>query len=811
MLHDLRIAVRQLLRQPGLTAALIATLALGIGATTAIFSLINAVLLQPLPYPNPDRLVRIWGRFTQPDIPRLRASEKEVLDYQKNFGSFAAVAGFAYRDANLTAGDQPERVRVYYLTYQFWQVMGVKPVIGRTFDKADDQPGASPVVVISYGLWHRRFGGDPGILGKDVQLNLTPRAVIGVMPQGFSFPDKAEVWAPFGIDPANLPPRQVHYLEVIARMIPGVSIEQAKAAVRAQTRRWPKLWAGVYPDDGGWDTDVISLLEQEIGDVRPALFTLLGAVGFVLLITCANVGSMLLVRVEGRSREILVRSALGAGRRALVRQFMLESLILSAIGGVLGLFAASWAIRAVVLLFPTAIPRAQGVGLDARVMAFAFGVTLITSLFVSLLPAWHGSRPDLSQSLKEASATTQGAGKQLSHRLLVVLQVALAIALLIGAGLLISSFFRLQNEAVGFTSQGVLSMQISLPRARYPDGGAQTAGFFADLDRRLASERGIAAAGVITHLPLGGTNFTATLVGEGRPTGVDAAQPEPGLRSVTPGYFSALRIPVLKGRAFSDSDDAHAPLVAILDQRLAANLWPGKEALGRRVHRGPPDGGEADFPWRTVVGVVGNVRDDGPTALPSTEGNVYFPMAQEPDRGVYLAVRAAQGDPAKLAGTVRAAVRAIDHDQPVGDVATMDQRLADVLARPRLSAILLASFGGLALLLAAVGIYSVVAQMVVRRTGEIGLRMALGADRGTILALLAKRGLGLVAIGVALGLGLALALTRLISKLLYGVVGGSLLTYLSVCGLLVAVSLVAVLWPARRASRLDPIIALRQE
>ncbi len=810
MLHDLRIAVRQLLRQPGLTVALIATLALGIGATTAIFSLINAVLLRPLPYPQPDRLVRIWGRFTQPDIPRVRASEKELLDYQKNFGSFASVAGYVYRDTNLNSGDQPERVRVFYVTHQFWPVLAVPPKIGRTFDAADDLPGASPVAVISYGLWHRRFGGDPGILGKDIQLNLTPRTVIGVMPEGFSYPDKADVWAPFGLDPANMPPRQERYLEVVARMIPGITIDQAKADLHAQTSQWPKWW-GAYPPDSGWDTDLVSLLEQEVGDVRPALFVLLGAVGFVLLITCANVGSMLLVRVESRSREILVRSALGAGRRALVRQSMLESVLLALVGGTIGLFAAAWAIRIVVLRFPAAIPRAEGVALDGRVVVFAFAVTLVTALLVSLLPAWRGARPNLSQSLKEVSASMAGGSRQLSQRVLVVLQIALAIALLTGAGLMIGSFFRLKSEAVGFTPEGVLSMQISLPRARYPDGGPQIAGFFADLDRRLASERGIAAAGVVTHLPLGGTNFTATLVAEGRPTIAGRPQPEPGIRSVTPGYFSALRIPLKKGRAFTASDDAQASMVAILDERLAANLWPGKEPLGRRVRLGPPDAEEGTFPWRTVVGIVGDVRDEGPTALPSTEGNVYFPEAQQPDRTVFLAVRSAGGDPEKLAGTVRAAIRAIDRDQPVGDVATLRKRLADVLARPRLSAILLASFGALALILAAVGIYSVVAQMVVRRTGEIGLRMALGADRSTILSLLTKRGLVLVAIGVAVGLGLAFALTQLITKLLYGVGGGSVLTYVLVVGLLVGVALAAILWPARRASLLDPIIALRQE
>ena len=810
MLPDLRIAVRQLLKKPGLAAALIATLALGIGATTAIFSLINTVLLRPLPYPDPDRLVRIWGKFTQPDIPRLMASEKEVLDYQKNFGSFAAVAGWAWRDANLTAGDQPERVRVYYLTHQFWDVMGVKAAIGRTFDKADDQPGAQPVIVISHGLWRRRFGGDPKIVGQEVQLNLTPRTIVGVMPEGFAYPQKAEVWSPFGIDPANLPPRQERYMEVIARMIPGITIEQARADLHAQTSQWPKWW-GAYPPNSGWDTELISMLEQEVGDVRPALYILLAAVGFVLLITCANVGSMLLVRVEARSREILVRSALGAGRGALVRQFTLESLLLALVGGGIGVAAASVAIRAVVHRFPAAIPRAVDVGLDSRVLAFAFGVTLLTALFVSLVPAWHGARPDLSQSLKEVASSTMGGAKQWSQRLLVVLQIALAIALLTGAGLLIGSFFRLRSEAVGFNPENVLTMQIALPRARYPDGGPQIAAFFADLDRRLASEQGIAVSGLVSHLPLGGTNFTSTLVAEGRPTVVGDPQPEPGLRSVTPGYFSALRLPVKRGRAFTDSDDSRAPWVAILDERLAANLWPGKDPLGRRVRLGPPDAEEGTFPWRTVVGVVGEVRDSGPTALPSTEGNIYFPEAQQPERSMYLAVRAESGDPEKLVPTVRAAIRAIDRDQPVGDVATLEQRLADVLARPRFSAILLASFGALALILAAVGIYSVVAQMVVRRTGEIGLRMALGADRGSILGLLARRGLSLVAIGVALGLGLAFGLSRLIARLLFGVGGGSLATYASVVGLLVVVAVAAILWPARRASRLDPLIALRQE
>ncbi len=810
MLHDLRIAYRQLARKPGLTAALVATLALGIGATTAIFSLINTVLLQPLPYPNPDRLVRIWGSFKKPDIPRLMASEKELLDYQKNFSKFAAVAGYAWRDGNLTSGDQPERVRVYYLTHEFWEVMGVPAAVGRTFDEKDDQPGALPVIVISNGLWHRRFGGDRDVIGKEVQLNLGPRTIVGVMPEGFSYPSKAEVWAPFGLDPANMPPRQERYLEVIARMIPGVTLEQAKADLFAQTSQWPKWW-GAYPPDGGFSTELITLLEQEVGDVKPALMILLGAVGFVLLITCANVGSMLLVRVEARSREILVRSALGAGRGALIRQFTLESLLLALAGGTVGLLSASWAIRAVVDRFPAAIPRSTDVALDGRVVAFAFGVTVLTALIVSLVPAIYGARPNLSQSLKEVSANTMGSSKQIGQRLLVVLQIALAISLLIGAGLLITSFFRLRSEAVGFNAKDVLTMQISLPRARYPDGGPEVPAFFAELDRRLASERGIVAAGVVSHLPLGGTNFTSTLVAEGRPTTIGESQPAPGLRSVTPGYFSALRIPIEKGRAFTSADDARAGLVAILDRRLAENLWPGKDPLGRRVRLGPPDAPEGMFPWRTVVGVAGNVRDGGPTELASTEGNIYFPEAQQPERTVFLAVRSATGDPLQLTGTVRAAIRAIDRDQPVGDVATMEQRLGDVLARPRLSAILLAAFGGLALILAAVGIYSVVAQMVVRRTGEIGLRMALGADRGTILGQLAKSGLALVAVGVILGLTLAYGLTHLIQKLLYGVAVGSTLTYVSVVGLLVAVAAIAIVWPARRASRLDPILALRQE
>jgi predicted permease len=814
MLHDLRLSLRQLLRKPGFTLAMIVTLMLGIGANSAIFSLVNAVLLKPLPYPDPDRLVRIFGRVSQPEPKRLLGAEGEVLDYQRNFNSFVAVAAYATRDANLTSGDEPERVKVFYTTSELWQVLGVKPVLGRTYTKEEDRPGGQPVVVLSNGLWRRRFGADPSIVGKEVRINLLPRTVVGVMPPRFDFPGKADVWSPLGIDPANLQWRQEHYLDVVARLKPGVSIAQANDELRAQTRKWPQIYSPTYPIDGGWDTDVVSLLDEEVGDVRPALFILLGAVGLVLLITCANVGSMLLVRVESRSREILVRSALGAGRGALIRQFALESLLLSLVGGLLGLLAASWAIRAVVLRYPAAIPRGEQVGLDWRVVAFTLALTLITGLLVSLIPAWYGARPDLSQALKEAGASTTGSAAKLrSQRALVVLEIALSVTLLIGAGLLIRSFFRLRQEAVGFSPDKVLTMQLALPRTRYPDG-QQINTFFSELDRRLGSERGIEAAGAINHLPLAGTNFTSTVAAEGRATVAGRPQPEPSVRSITPGYFAALEIPVLAGRPFAARDDTQAPRVAIVDRRLAQSLWPGQEALGRRVRLGPPDVPPellADFPWRTVVGVVGEVRDAGPSVPPGNEGTIYFPIAQQPERAVYLALRTTSSNPTAVAGAVRRSVRAIDRDQPISDVQTMEERLASVLARPRLSAILLAIFGGLALLLAAVGIYTVLAQTVARRTREVGIRMALGADRGMILRLMAKRGLALVAVGLVLGLGLAFALARLISRLLFGVHASDPATFGAVALLLSAVALAAVLWPARRASRLHPMTAFRQE
>lgn len=814
MFHDLRLAVRQLLRKPGFTLAMVVTLALGIGATSAIFSLINAVLLKPLPYPDPDRLVRIWGRTTKPDIPRLLASEGELLDYQQKFNSFDAVAGYAWREGNLTSGDQPERVRIYYTSHELWKVLGVKPLLGNTYGAEDDKPGAPQVVVLSYGVWRRNFGGDPAIVGKNIDINLTGRTVLGVMPADFQFPEKADMWSPIRLDPANLQWRQNHYLDVIARLKPGITIDQATADLRLQTSRWPVEYAPGYTIDGGWDTYVISLLDQEVGDVRKALFTLFGAVGFVLLITCANVGSMLLLRVESRAREILVRASLGARRAALVRQFAMESLVLSLAGGLLGLVAASWAVRGVVLLYPDAIPRATGAGLDGRVVAFTFALALLTSLVISLIPAWHAARPDLSQALKEAGASTTGsADKMRGQRALVVVQIALSIALLVGAGSMLRSFFNLRQEAIGFSRERVLTAQVALPRLRYAEAPL-IQGFFRDLSRRISAEPGVVAVGATSYLPLTGSSYTSTVSAEGRVTVAGQPQPEPSARSCTPGYFEALGIPLLAGRFFTEADDSQAPLVAVVDQRLAESLWPKQNPLGRRLRLGPPDVPPellAEHPWRTVVGVVGNVRDGGPAVPPSAEGTVYFPLAQQPERALYITIRTDKGDPLALASPLRRHVRAIDHDQPVADVQTMEQRLGSVLSRQRLSTILLASFGILALVLAALGVYSVIAQTVARRHREIAIRMALGANRGSILGLMLRRGVLVVAVGAFAGFLLSLGLARLLGRLLYGIEASDPMIFVGVALLLSAVALFAVFWPARRASRLHPMKAFRQE
>jgi predicted permease len=523
---------------------------------------------------------------------------------------------------------------------------------------------------------------------------------------------------------------------------------------------------------------------------------------------------MLLLRVEARAREILVRSALGARRGALIRQFALESLVLSLAGGLLGLAAASWAIRGAVLLYPDAIPRAAGVGLDWRVVAFTLTLTLLTGLLISLIPAWHAARPNLSQALKEAGASTTGsAGKMRLQRALVVVQIALSIALLAGAGLMLRSFFNLRQEAVGFSVDHVLTAQLALPRLRY--GEAQLVDrFFRDLTRRLAAQPGVVAVGATSNLPFAGTSFTSTVSAEGRAAIAGHPQPEPSARSSTPGYFAALGIPLLAGRFFTEGDAAQAPLVAVVDRRLADSLWPNQDPLGRRLRLGPPDVPPellAEHPWRTVVGVVGNVRDGGPAVPPSSEGTVYFPLAQQAERNIYLAIRTERGDPLALGGILRREVRAIDHDQPVADVQTMEQRLGKVLARQRLSTILLASFGVLALALASLGVYSVIAQTVARRHREIAIRMALGAGRNSILGLMLKRGLAVVAVGIGAGLVLSFALARLIGRLLYGVGTSDPITFAGVALLLSAVALLAVFWPARRASRLHPMTAFRQE
>jgi putative ABC transport system permease protein len=803
LLQDLRHGARMLAKQPGFTAAMLLTLMLGVGANSAVFSIVNAVLLRPLPYADPDRLVRLWSHFSH--LPQAGASEPEFLDYRARARSFASLAAFVGADATLTGGDEPEQVRCVYTSWELMPTLGKKAALGRVFAKEDDQPGSPPAVLLSHGLWRRRFGSDPNVVGTRVSVNGVPRAVVGVMPRGFDYPGGVDLWMPLGLDSAHLSPRFVHYLDLVGRLQPGVSVARMQAEMdnlADQLRKENDYGAGTH-----WGVDVVSMLEQEVGPVRPALLVVLGAVALVLLIACVNVANMLLVRMQARSRELSLRAVLGAGRGRLVRQFLAESLLLALPGGALGLLLAWAAIRAFVFLYPD-YPRVDEVALDGRVLAFTFAIAVLTGLVVALLPAWKASRPDLAQSIKESGGkATASRAAQGPRQLLVVLEVALALVLLAGASLMVESFLRMRRVDPGFRPQRTLTMQLALPRSKYAEPPA-VASFYAELLRRVRGLPGVQAAAFISHLPLsGGTGFSQSISVEGRPFVPGAPTHEPNLQSISPDYFRALGIRLVRGRTFNDSDVASGVAVVIVDRTLADTLWPdGGDPVGKRLTLGIPEPTSA---WLTIAGIVEPVKSTGLKNDP--RGELYFPQAQRPERSGFLVVRAAAGDPKALAPGIRAQIKALDRDQPVKDVQTMEERLSRSLSKPRFSTLLLALFAVLAMLLAAIGIYGVVAFSVAQRTNEIGIRMALGARRGQILQRVVGEGMVLALLGVAVGLVAALWFTRLLASLLFGVAATDPATFAGVALLLATVALLASLLPARRASRLEPTTALRYE
>ena len=814
--HDLRFAMRGLLRRPGFTAVVVLTLALGVGANSAIFSVVNGVLLRPLPYQRPGEVATLWDRW--PGNPQGELSQPEYWDLKEQNRSFSRLAVYAGGSLTLTRSGEPERLRAGFMSGDALPLLGVAPARGRAFTTDDDRPGAPRVVLLGDGLWRRRFGGDPAIVGRTVVLDDQPATVVGVMPAGFQLPTHyagpgMEIWAPLQLDPAiDRSERGWHWINVMGRLRPGVDIGSASLEVGALARRMRETYPGEYkPAFGGF---AVIAADDLVGEIRPAILVLLGAVGLLLLIACANVAGLLLARAEARQREIAVRTALGAGAGRLARQLLTESLVLALLGGALGALLADWGVRALVAAAPPTLPRLDAVHTDGWVLGFTLLVSAATGFLFGLAPALQAARPDLTVALAEGGRSGSSAARQRFRRGLVVAQIALALMLVTSAGLLIRSFVHLRGVDPGFDPTHLLTAEVELSAVRY-DSPARIRGFYAELVDRLGALPGVDSAAAVRALPMTGRleigDWSFVIEGRHADPPVPADRINADWQSLTPGYFETLRIPVLQGRAIEPRDRAGATPVVVVNRTLARQAWPGENPIGRRILLG---GGGVDSVWRTVVGIVGDVRHRGLTAAPRPE--MYLPYDQfpagtgTPQRTMRLVLRTA-GDPAALAGPVRAALAELDPAVPLVEVQTMEQALGAWAAERRLTMLLVAAFAALALTLGAVGVYGVMAHLVVQRTREIGIRIALGAVPREILGLVLGQGAGLAVAGVALGLAGALAASHLLARLLFEIRPTDPATYAGTALTLLGVAALAALVPALRATRTDPVEALRSE
>jgi putative ABC transport system permease protein len=799
LIKDLRFAVRGLLKRPGFTAIVLIALALGIGANTAIFSLVNAVVLQPLPFPEPDRLVWMYGNIRNGGN-RASVSPLDFLDYRsqnKTFEQFAA-SGTLPMSVTLTGSGEPERLQASGVTGNFFQAYGVSPALGRGFTLENEKPGQNQVTVLSYALWQKRFGGDPDILKKSIVLDGKASQVIGVMGQDVAFPQAADLWVPmvFEGDP-DMQQRKAHFLRPTGRLKEGVSLTQAQAdtdLIAAQLERQ-------YPDSNtGWNLRLIPLRDQLIGSSRTTLFILFGAVGFVLLIACANVANLLLVRAAARQKEIALRTALGASRWRIVRQMITESLLLAILGGALGALLATWGVQLLVKLSEGSLPPTAKVQIDATVLGFTLLISIITGLLFGLAPALRTARVQLIDSLKDG---VRGAGESTvrnrTRSLLVVFESAVAVMLLIGAGLLVRSLIALQNVDPGFDPHNVLTMRIDLPRNKY-DKPEKASNFFQQLEARVAGLPGVETVGMVTELPMSGQLNDLPFVVEGRPPVSPDQQFDADFRRVNEKYFNAMRIPLLRGRNFTQQEVRQGDKVVIVSQQLVDAVFPNEEPLGKRLVSAL---GNQAF---EIIGVVGDLRHRSLEFAPFPA--MYFPTLATGRAN--LAIRM-QGDPLSIAGAVRKEVQAIDPDQPIAAIKPMTDWVDASAAAPRYRTTLLALFAALAMILAATGIYGVMSYSVAQRTHEIGVRMALGARRLDVLKLVVRQGMLLTIVGVVVGLLGAFALTRVMSSLMFGVTTRDPVTFVAVSLLLVAVAFIACFVPARRATKVDPLTALRYE
>ena len=798
MLRDFSVALRSLLRSPGFTVAAVLCLALAIGANTAIFSVIDAVLLRPLPYAQPERLVMLWEQNRQRPDGRNVVSPANFKDWRAEMKSVAdAAAVFSIRSSMTGLGD-PVQLPVDAVTASFFRVLGVPPALGRVFTDEDDLPTAATVVVVSDGFWRQRLGGDPNALGRVITLGGSPAEIVGVMPAGFTMPGStAEIWAPLGLDPSrNYRIGSGRYLNVIGRLAPGATVAQADAELRTIARRLEETYTDF---NAGWTATVVSMQDQIVGGTRRTLLVLAGVVAFVLLIACANVANLALARAAARQREIAVRAALGASQWQVMRAQLAESVLVAGMGGALGLLLALWGTTALVAAAPANLPRAAEIGIDGRTLLVTAVLSLLTGILFGLAPALRSSREDLQGTLKDGA---RGASRSRARGALVVVQVALSLVLLVGAGLMIRSFSRLSSIDAGFDAERVFSGKVSLPFRRYAEVGPRLA-LVDGLVDRVKAIPGVRAAGATWFLPFDGPGSRTSYWVGGRPIPESDKQPGTSVLAVTPGYFETLGIPVVRGEPFTAADGPTSRRVVVINEALARASFPGENPIGREIH----------MPWgdtlkAEIVAVVADVRSAGLDSMP--EPTSYWPMSQFRTLSFAILART-DGDPAQLAAPIAAALHGFDADLPLAEPRSLDSYRSASIAARRFTMLLLGAFAGVALVLAAIGIAGVIANSVAQRTREIGVRLALGAQPGDVMRMVLRQGMTLVGAGVGVGVLGAFALTRVLESLLYGTAPTDAPTFIAVAALLTAIALAATWIPARRATLVSPLTALQAE
>lgn len=809
LLKDIRYGIRGLLKHPGFTVIAVLTLALGIGANTAIFSVVHAVLLRSLPYRAADQLVMVWEDASFAGFPRNTPAPANFADWRSQNHVFEGMAAITTQTFNLTGEGEPEKIEASGVTANFFSLLGVPPALGRGFVAEDELPQSNKVAIVSYELWQRILSGDPASVGRNILLNGEKYTVVGIMPSGFQFLNsEVNLWVPAAFNSEDLSNRGGHYLTVFARLKSGTSLAAAQADLQTIMQRI----AHDYPDEAGrLGAFVVPLRDEFAGDIRRPLILLLGAVGFVLLIACANIASLLLSRTTARRREFALRAALGAGRLRIVRQLLTESVVLSGAGGGLGILFAIWSFSFLRQMIPESMVLTTKLNLDWQMLGFTLLISLLTGVLFGLFPALQATSMNLTEALKQGGgrAGFSLSGTRLRHAL-VAAEVALALVLLIGAALLVQTFFSLHQQYSMLAANDVLTLRTQLPRSKYKEATKRNA-FYSEVLDRVQALPGVVSAGYTTTIPLVWKGGTSGFY----PEGLTLQQAQAGglsydanHRQISSGYLQTMGIPVLRGRAFAETDNASAPLVAIVNETMARQYWPGQDVIGKRFNSDGPDSRE---PWITIVGVAADVRQMGLDVpvkaemyFPYQQGSVDFFVPRD------LTIRTSV-DPLSIAGAVRREIRAVDADQPVSDVRTLAEVLGKEIAPRRIAMTLLMTFAGLALLLASIGIYGVLSYFVTQSTPEIGVRLALGARATDVLRLVVWRGLKLTLAGLAIGLAGALMLTRLMTSLLFGIAANDLTTFAGVSILLLLVALLACYIPARRATRVDPLVALRYE